>query len=1250
MIVHLDGGETVEIGATEVSPTITMLDFSRRETDDFGVTTVVRRGFSRRMAVRLALPTNDVDGLQRRLAALRATSALWVADDRFQWLSVVGLYKDFEITIPGAAVSFCTLSIEGLAETEVVADAGGDPAPEGRASTLLQLRPVAITDAILLTSSVPENDAAAWAAGTTYPIGARVVRAHRVFESLVSANVGNEPATNPAAWLDTGPTNRWAMFDQALGTTTDATNNITVTLPAGQINALALLDVKAAQVRVQAQRAQEPHYDRTIAIDGGAVTFLDLLGIPSGNPITITISGSGAIEVGTLLAGAIVTLGATEASPTASITDYSRKEVDEFGEVTIVPRAWAKKMGLRSLIDTAALDIVANRLADVRALPCLWIADEGHDALTVYGFVKDWSIEVGQIVSKVSLTVEGLSKAAKVEPLKVDWSNVTDKTGTRPENNATVGAPVGTPVAGRPAEEVVQQIDDLYETYGDSAAAAEFAQAAEVAKNAAETASANAAAARDQAGAARSAAEGARETAIQKAGEAGGFATTASNKSDEARGYSEAASASATVANTRAGQASTSASAAATSKDDAEGFSASASTSSEAAAGSATAARSTAARLYPSDFARAGEFFTQLAGDPDAAPGVTAYPVYSIVSDAAGKLLRLTNPGIYQQTRTRALIPNQAGRRWRIEARVRVFQNGMRPILFALNPYGLQSDFTTIVYSGHAVTHLTAFGPGMVAADGWRTIYLEFTCGGGVCPWIAPSIYVYSNIPGVGDATPSPCIVEYQYLRVADITEPYAASTSASSASASKDGAVEAASAAEEHSNTASTRASEARTYRDEAATSASNAGGSAATASQQAGLAAGSASAAGGSASAAQSSASVASTKADQAGASATVASTAKQEAISARDAAQSSAGNASGSAGVASGHAAAALEYRNTTATYRDQAAGSASSASLSAQSASQSAAQVDADVGAISQRVDSVEATANGASASASQSAAAIAGINGQLASRLVLESVAGNNRAQVKLYASANGGAGVDIIGDTTFRGKVILDNGSIMIAMGIGFGTNNQFLEWVGPSRDLSQCNEASALRYVRKDGQAYFKGAFLAGDLRAGQQNPSLAANVTADTGLIGSNGGEIQAVASWTYSRQTVVNYPGTTQGRNNFIAAAQAAGAVDDGTGYWSSSASVGIGDNVLTVAKEGVTQASSTINTGVRNFFGYEPVPADQAPGSSTTTITAGGSVTFSDPERATRTRSFQATLSRSGNLAGPSSQRVGIATAE
>ncbi|MDR6851101.1 hypothetical protein J2Y54_000594 [Sphingomonas sp. BE123] len=453
-----------EIGTIQANPTIGIVDFSRRTTDNFGVTSVVARSFARRMSVRIAMPTEQVDAVQRLLAGLRASVARWEADERFEWLNFDGFYKDFQIDLAIPPLSYCTLTVEGLAQTELVPDSGEDPAPAGSSSTLKMLDPMVVGDAELISSSLAENDHAEWSSVTAYPQGERVIKAatHRVYESAAANNLGNDPESASGHWFEVGPTNRWAMFDQALGSASAAAGAIEVEVHAISSNAVALLDVVGTSVRVEASG-----YDTTKAVVDGAVTFLDLP-VVTGR-VRISLSGTGPVAIGTLLVGSLKALGLTEAAPTAAITDFSRKEVDEFGDPSIVERAWAKRMSARALFRADALDVVANRIAAVRARPVLWIGDEDLETLKIYGFFKDFTIDLGQSVGSLSLSVEGLSTAPPPPPyIPPRYEDGTPIDDLRPEApGATPGAPdgwiiggtldphTGTVEGGLPAEEVL---------------------------------------------------------------------------------------------------------------------------------------------------------------------------------------------------------------------------------------------------------------------------------------------------------------------------------------------------------------------------------------------------------------------------------------------------------------------------------------------------------------------------------------------------------------------------------------------------------------------------------------------------------------------------------------------------------------------------------------------------------------------------------------------------------------------------
>jgi len=160
-------------------------------------------------------------------------------------------------------------------------------------------------------------------------------------------------------------------------------------------------------------------------------------------------------------------------------------------------------MSANALISSTAIDDVVARFVAVRGRPALWIGHDGLDVLTVYGFWKDFSIEIDQIVSKLSLSIEGLSTAGKVEPLMAltNWPDVGDPTGTKPDDNATNSADPNSPFgpgktisdaradveeAKARAAAAKQVADDLAETFGTTEAAAASAEAAELARQSAE--------------------------------------------------------------------------------------------------------------------------------------------------------------------------------------------------------------------------------------------------------------------------------------------------------------------------------------------------------------------------------------------------------------------------------------------------------------------------------------------------------------------------------------------------------------------------------------------------------------------------------------------------------------------------------------------------------------------------------------------------------------------------------------------
>ena len=109
-------GTFYPLGDTQYGASVGIIDYSRKETDAFGVTTFVRRAYSKRMSAKLMLDNVQMNKVQRVLADLRATPCAWIGagDVTYAPLQVYGFYKDFSIEVAYPTASYCSLEVEGL--------------------------------------------------------------------------------------------------------------------------------------------------------------------------------------------------------------------------------------------------------------------------------------------------------------------------------------------------------------------------------------------------------------------------------------------------------------------------------------------------------------------------------------------------------------------------------------------------------------------------------------------------------------------------------------------------------------------------------------------------------------------------------------------------------------------------------------------------------------------------------------------------------------------------------------------------------------------------------------------------------------------------------------------------------------------------------------------------------------------------------------------------------------------------------
>ena len=292
------------------------------------------------------------------------------------------------------------------------------------------IKPVAFDAATHLVSSTAVETYSAWAAGTTYAKDAFVDYGTHIYQSLVNSNTGNQPDISPTQWVLIGPDNTHAMFDDQTSTATTSTSPLTVVLDTGLCNSLGLLGLVGSQVvvTVKDDTGGNTVYSRTISLDGtfiydwyqyffepyvqiGEVVLTDLPPYLTAE-LTVSLTGTGTIQIGTLTWGTQYDLGDAEYGAGLGIIDYSKKETDEFGVTTFVRRDFSKRLTARLMLPNTQINRVQRVLADLRAQPAIWVTSDVPDLapLTVYGFFRDFNIEVAYPTeSFCSLEIEGLT-------------------------------------------------------------------------------------------------------------------------------------------------------------------------------------------------------------------------------------------------------------------------------------------------------------------------------------------------------------------------------------------------------------------------------------------------------------------------------------------------------------------------------------------------------------------------------------------------------------------------------------------------------------------------------------------------------------------------------------------------------------------------------------------------------------------------------------------------------------------------
>ena len=109
-------GDVVEIGETDFGAGLALIDFSRKTTDEFGVTTFVERAFAKRLTASVLVEKANFNTVNDLLFSLRATPTVWIPSDDADYSSAIvyGFLRDMRAVIAYPTASLYSLEIEGL--------------------------------------------------------------------------------------------------------------------------------------------------------------------------------------------------------------------------------------------------------------------------------------------------------------------------------------------------------------------------------------------------------------------------------------------------------------------------------------------------------------------------------------------------------------------------------------------------------------------------------------------------------------------------------------------------------------------------------------------------------------------------------------------------------------------------------------------------------------------------------------------------------------------------------------------------------------------------------------------------------------------------------------------------------------------------------------------------------------------------------------------------------------------------------
>lgn len=295
---------------------------------------------------------------------------------------------------------------------------------------------IAVTDAMLVATDVPEADYAAWSGAVTYAVDDRVIvttaGVHSIYESVQAGNLNHAPptlTTEDAWWIRVSATNRWKLFNLRNSSRTAQADSFYYRLLPGvaitTLDARGLVGCTSVRVRL-ADPTYGYVYDQTVSTapvppasdwwsfylgiwtaGAGRALFEDMPAFPNAE-LRVDFAGTSELAVGALVFGQVLEWGVgIHYGVRVGIQDYSTKDTNRWGDLDLVEGAFADRASISVQIRNTEIDGLKDFLRTLRAAPALYIGPL-YESMSVLGIYKDFEILIpGPVESDCDINLLG---------------------------------------------------------------------------------------------------------------------------------------------------------------------------------------------------------------------------------------------------------------------------------------------------------------------------------------------------------------------------------------------------------------------------------------------------------------------------------------------------------------------------------------------------------------------------------------------------------------------------------------------------------------------------------------------------------------------------------------------------------------------------------------------------------------------------------------------------------------------------